>query len=252
MTVPATSEPLETSRLPAPYVHTFSVVAFDPATKDLGIAVASRYLAVGSVVPWAKAGVGAIATQAYARLANGPEGLTLLEQGKNAGETMKSLIAADSKSAVRQVAVVDAQGRTATHTGEECIDWAGHVVGDHFTIQGNILTGPDVIQEMKLAYEAARKQPHSELADWLMAALQAGERAGGDRRGNQSAALLVVRANGGPGGDNDRYIDLRVDDHTEPVLELTRLLGLHNQFHPHLHSPKPGRTPAVPAEEKAE
>lgn len=130
------------------------------------------------------------------------------------------------------------------------MEWAGHATGDHFTVQGNILAGPEVIQEMKKAYETARKQPHSELADWLVAALQAAERAGGDRRGKQSAAILIVRENGGVGGDNDRYIDLRVDDHPEPVTELTRLLGLHNQFHPHRHAPKPGRTPAVPAASK--
>jgi uncharacterized Ntn-hydrolase superfamily protein len=196
--------------------------------------------------------VGAIATQAYARVANGPEGLALMEQGKSAGETLKDLISADSRSEVRQLAIVDAKGTVAVHTGEKCMEWAGHAVGDSFTIQGNILAGPQVLQAMKTAYESARSQPNSELADWLVAALQAGDQAGGDRRGKQSAALLVVRANGGPGGDNDRYIDLRVDDHTEPVVELTRLLGLHNQFHPQLHSPKPGRTPANPAQDDKE
>lgn len=241
--------PPELASNPEPNVHTFSIVAFDPATRDLGIAVASRYLASGSVVPWAKAGVGAIATQAMAKVSFGPQALALLEQGKSARETLDLLLASDPKSEVRQVAIVDASGNVAVHTGSECMEWAGHAPGENFSIQGNILTGPEVLREMTKAYEAARVQPHSELADWLVAALQAGQAAGGDSRGKQSAALLVVRANGGPGGDNDRYIDLRVDDHPDPVIELARLLGLHNQFHPHLHAPKPGRTPATQAVE---
>ena len=200
MTVPAYSEFPEHIAAPEPYVHTFSIVAFDPATKDLGVAVASRYLASGSVVPWAKAGVGAIATQALMKVSFGPNGLVLLAQGKNAKAALEALLSGDSDTAIRQLAIVDASGGVAVHTGEDCVEWAGHAIGDHFTVQGNILAGPEVVQEMKKAYESAREQPHSELADWLVAVLQAAERAGGDRRGKQSAALLVVRENGGVGG----------------------------------------------------
>ncbi|MGV3532880.1 MAG: DUF1028 domain-containing protein [Chthoniobacteraceae bacterium] len=233
--------PLDAGRdNPDPLINTFSIVAYDPKTRDLGVAVQSRYLAVGSVVPWAKAGVGAVATQAMAKVTFGPDGLKLLEQGNAPEEVLKKLLAADSWSDVRQVAVIDAKGKAAAHTGEECQEWAGHRIGENFSVQGNILTGPEVLEEMAKAYETARGTPHSELADWLVAALQAGQGAGGDRRGKQSAALLVVRENGGPGGDHDRYIDLRVDDHAEPIEELARLLGLHNLFHPHLHSPKRG------------
>jgi uncharacterized Ntn-hydrolase superfamily protein len=236
MLAPTSAEPA----VPDPLINTFSIVAFDPKTGDLGVAVQSRYLAAGSVVPWAKAGVGAIATQAMAKVAFGPEGLRHLEQGTAPEQVLEQLLQPDLRREVRQVAVVDAKGKAAAHTGKECQDWAGHRVGDNFSVQGNILTGPEVVDEMVKAYEAAREVAHSELADWLVAALQAGQRAGGDRRGKQSAGLLVVRERGGPGGDNDRYIDLRVDDHAEPIDELSRLLGLHNQFHPHLHSPKRG------------
>jgi uncharacterized Ntn-hydrolase superfamily protein len=232
-----------------PHINTFSIVAFDPDTGDLGVAVQSRYFAVGSVVPWAKAGVGAIATQAMARISFGPTGLDLLAAGKPAPEVLEALLASDAKSAVRQVAIVDGKGKVAVHTGADCLDWAGHHAGERFVVQGNILAGPEVVQEMAKAFKSARAKPESELADWLLAALQAGQAAGGDRRGKQSAALLVVRANGGPGGDNDRYVDLRVDDHPDPIVELGRLLGLHNQFHPHLHAPKRLPKPARAAAE---
>jgi uncharacterized Ntn-hydrolase superfamily protein len=244
ISVLSTSESAEQDAM----VNTFSVAAFDPKTKDLGVAVASRYLAVGSVVPWARAGIGAVATQAMAKIEFGPQGLRALTADKSAPEVLQLLIDSDSRSAVRQLAVVDAKGKVAAHTGSECIDFAVHRLGDSFSVQGNILASEEVLPAMQKAYEEARQHPESELADWLVAALQAAEEAGGDKRGKQSAAILVVRENGGPGGDNDRYIDLRVDDHEEPVRELTRLLGLHNQFHPHLHAPKPGKTPAVPAE----
>ncbi len=227
-----------------PLINTFSIVAFDPKTGDLGVAVQSRYLAAGSVVPWAKAGVGAVATQAMAKVAFGAEGLRLLEQGVSAADALEQLLAPDLRSDVRQVAIVDSKGRVAAHTGTKCQDWAGHKGGDCYSVQGNILAGQGVVDEMAKAFEAARAIPHSELADWLVAALQAGQQAGGDRRGQQSAGLLVVRERGGPGGDNDRYIDLRVDDHATPIDELVRLLGLHNEFHPHLHSRKRG--PAAP------
>lgn len=227
-----------------PNINTFSIVAFDPKTRALGVAVQSRYLAAGSVVPWAKAGVGAVATQAMAKVSFGPEGLKLLEQGIPPRQALDQLLATDPRRSVRQIAMVDATGNVAVHTGEACEDWAGHRVGDHFSVQGNILTGPEVVDAMVKAYEAARVIPDSELVDWLMAALEAGQRAGGDRRGKQSAGLLVVRERGGPGGDNDRYIDLRVDDHAEPIQEMARLLELHREFHPRLHLPKRG--PAAP------
>lgn len=223
-----------------PPFNTFSIVAFDPATGDLGIAVASKVLGVGSVVPWAKANVGAIATQSAANTAYGPNGLKLLESGKSAKETLTHLTEADSGRAHRQVGIVDAQGRVASFTGTNCLAWAGHIEGEHFAVQGNILTGEEVIKAMAEAYEAARKVDGTELADWLMTALKAGEDAGGDKRGKQSAALMVVREKAGYGG-NDRYIDLRVEDHPQPVVELARLLEVHKQVFPGGHRKKPKR-----------
>lgn len=225
----------QSSRLAAeeaePHVHTFSIVAFDPATGDLGVAVQSKYFGVGSVVPWAKAGVGAVATQARVKVAFGPEGLGLLEQGKSAREAVDLLLAADPRRAVRQMAIIDARGTAAVHTGEECFAWAGHRTGQHFSVQGNLLASEDVVNAMAAAFEKARGSGAGELAEWMVAALEAGQRAGGDKRGQQSAALLVVRANAGPGGDNDRYVDLRVEDHATPITELARLLTLHRAFY---------------------
>lgn len=214
-----------------PEVNTFSIVAYDPATGDLGVAVQSKYFGVGSVVPWAKAGVGAVATQAWVKVGFGPEGLRLMEQGKAAPEVLKQLLAADERREVRQLAMVDAKGRVLAFTGGECMEWAGHRQGESFAVQGNLLAGEAVITEMKAAFEKARSSKKGELAEWLMAAIEAGQAAGGDRRGQQSAALLVVRDGGGPGGDNDRYVDLRVDDHAEPIQELARLLKLHREFY---------------------
>lgn len=205
---------------------TFSIVALDPTNGDLGVAVASKFLAVGAAVPWAKAGVGAVATQAWANLAYGPDGLDLLAQGLSAEETLARLLREDGMREHRQVGVVDAQGRAAAHTGRECFPWAGHVVGEGFACQGNILAGPEVVQEMARAFQTAE----GELAERLLAALLAGDAAGGDRRGRQSAALLVVREGGSYGGTLDRYIDLRVDDHPRPVQELARLLALHRLY----------------------
>jgi uncharacterized Ntn-hydrolase superfamily protein len=224
-----------------PRVNTFSIVAFDPKTGDLGVAVESKYFSVGSVVPWAKAGVGAVATQAQVKVGFGPEGLRLLESGKSARETLDTLLAADPQREVRQLGIVDAQGRPAAHTGNECVAWAGHREGKHYTVQGNLLAGEGVTPAMAEAYEKAQTVEGSELADWLLAALEAGQAAGGDRRGQQSAALLVVRANAGPGGDTDRYIDLRVEDHPTPITELGRLLELHKRFYSRAHRNKPAR-----------
>ena len=205
---------------------TFSIVARDASNGDLGIAVASKFLAVGAVVPSAKAGVGAVATQASANVAYGPEGLRLLETGVGAVEALARLLTADGDRDVRQAAIVDAAGGAATHTGGECLPWAGGRTADGVAVQGNILTGPEVVDAMLEAYLATP----GPLPDRLVAALSAGDGAGGDRRGRQSAALLVVRAGGGYGGGNDRWLDLRVDDHAEPVAELGRLRGLGRLF----------------------
>jgi uncharacterized Ntn-hydrolase superfamily protein len=201
---------------------TFSIVARDPATGDLGVAVASKFLAVGSVVPWARAGVGAIATQALANVTFGPEGLAELEGGADAQAVLARLIDADAGHSERQLGVVDAHGGAASHTGSGCLAWAGGRVGDGVAIQGNILAGPEVVDAMQSGFDAAP----GILPDRLLTALLAGDRAGGDARGRQSAAMLVVRAGGGYGGTTDRWIDLRVDDDDDPVTELRRLLDI--------------------------
>ncbi len=224
-----------------PIVATFSIVGFDPATGDLGVAVESKFFGVGSVVPWAKAKVGAIATQSSANITYGPDGLALLESGKSAKEALNQLTEKDSGRANRQAGIVDAKGNAASFTGEKCNAWAGHIEGTNFCVQGNILTGEEVVKAMASAYETARAVKDSELADWLMAALEAGQQAGGDKRGRQSAALLVVREKGGYAGKNDRYIDLRVEDHIEPIQELTRLLEMHKKFYAGAHRNKPKR-----------
>ena len=225
----------------SPIVATFSVVGFDPATGDLGVAVESKFFGVGSVVPWAKAKAGAIATQSSANITYGPEGLALLESGKSAKETLNQLTTTDSGRDRRQAGIVDAQGSVASFTGTKCNAWAGHIEGTNFCVQGNILTGEEVVKAMAAAYEKARLVEGSELADWLMAALEAGQQAGGDKRGKQSAALLVVREKGGYSGKNDRYIDLRVEDHVEPIQELSRLLEVHKKFYAGAHKNKPKR-----------
>lgn len=209
-------------------VATFSVVGYDPETGALGIAVQSKFFAVGSVVPWAEAGVGAVATQSWANTTYGPKGLKLLKSGLSAEQTLQRLIADDPGRATRQVGIVDAKGNVANYTGDECNAWAGAVSGEHYTAQGNILAGEDVVKAMGKAYE----ETDGELADKLMAALFAGQEAGGDTRGQQSAALLVVQKNRGYGGFNDRYIDLRVDDAEKPIEELQRLLEIHKEWVP--------------------
>jgi len=207
-------------------INTFSIVAYDPEERAWGVAVASKFLAAGAVVSWAQAGVGAVATQSFAKVSFGPDGLRLMADGHSAPETLKALLAEDTRRESRQVALIDAEGRVAAHTGKDCHDWAGHKLGDGFSVQGNILTGPGVLDAMAEGFSGAR----GELADRLVAALAAGESAGGDKRGKQSAAVLVVRPNGGYGGDNDRYIDLRVDDHEAPVRQLRQLLESHHLF----------------------
>jgi uncharacterized Ntn-hydrolase superfamily protein len=203
---------LRTGRTDGLGFGTFSIVGADPKTGEVGVAVASKFLAVGSVVPFAQAGVGAIATQSYANTTYGPRGLELLRRKVAPQEVIRRLTQGDPQREQRQVGLVDAQGRSASFTGQRCLRWAGGVAGKHFAAQGNILTGEAVVQAMA---EAFQKTP-GELALKLMAALEAGEKAGGDSRGKQSAAILVARKNGGYGGFDDRYIDLRVDDHPEP------------------------------------
>jgi uncharacterized Ntn-hydrolase superfamily protein len=222
-------------------VNTFSIVAYDPGTGDLGVAVESKFFSVGSVVPWAKAKVGAIATQSSANVAYGAEGLELLASGKSAREAVKKLTEADEGRDRRQLGIVDAHGTVASYTGAKCNEWAGHYEGSNFCVQGNLLAGEAVVKAMTAAFEKARDEQETELADWLVAALQAGQYAGGDKRGQQSAALLVVRDKGGFGGANDRYIDLRVEDHAEPIKELARLLETHKKFFASAHRNRPTR-----------
>lgn len=209
-------------------VATFSIVARDPSSGDLGVAVQSKFLAVGSLVPWARANVGAIATQALANISYGPNGLALLEQGLPAADVLNQLIIDDKGAERRQVGIVDREGRVAVHTGNGCIPWAGHVVGDNFCCLGNILAGEAVVKSMAERFTASIGR--GELAERLVEALDAGQTAGGDRRGRQSAGLYIVRAGGSYGGYLDRYIDLRVDDHPEPIAELRRLLELHRFY----------------------
>lgn len=219
---------------------TFSIVARDGDTKEWGVAVASKFLAVGAAVPYAEAGVGAIATQAFANLSYGPDGLEKLRAGIAAEDVVRELTAADDGRETRQVGVVDAQGRAAGFTGDECFDWAGNSGAENFTCQGNILVGPEVVDDMKRAFESA----NGELARRLLVALHAGDQAGGDRRGRQAASVLVVRKGGGYGGESDVAVDLRVDDHPTPVPELARLMDLHR-----LYFPRPEELDFVPIDD---
>jgi uncharacterized Ntn-hydrolase superfamily protein len=205
---------------------TFSIAAYDPDEGAWGVAVASKFLAVGSAVPWVRAGAGAVATQSYAKISFGVDGLSMMATGMSAEETLQRLLEADPDQALRQVGIVDADGRAAAHTGVECNTWAGHRIGVGFCCQGNILTGGDVLEAMANEFISAR----GELADRLMAALIKGDQAGGDRRGRQSAAIYVARIDGGYGGDNDRYMDLRVDDDPDPVSRLEGLVTLHHLY----------------------
>jgi uncharacterized Ntn-hydrolase superfamily protein len=205
---------------------TFSIVARDPQTGELGIAVQSKFLAVGAVVPWARASVGAIATQSWANTTYGPHGLELLAGGLPASEVLAQLTRDDDRRASRQVGIVGITGAPATYTGEECFPWAGGHIGEHYTCQGNILVGEDTVLAMARTFE----ETAGHLGDRLVAALAAGQTAGGDSRGQQSAALLVVREGGGYEGFNDRFIDLRVDDHPQPIDELRRILQLHKLY----------------------
>ena len=207
-------------------IATFSIVGYDPKTEEFGIAVQSKFLASGAVVPFAKAGVGAIATQSWANTSYGPEGLALLEEGKTVEEVLEILTEKDQERHLRQVGIVDAKGNAATYTGDGCFDWAGGRTGPNYACQGNILVSEETVNAMALSFE----QTEGELARRLAAALDAGQKAGGDRRGKQSAAILIVKDKGGYGGFNDKYMDLRVDDHKEPIKELMRLMDLFDLY----------------------
>jgi uncharacterized Ntn-hydrolase superfamily protein len=205
---------------------TFSIVAADQEEKSCGIAVASKFLAVGSVVPWVKSNAGAIATQSFANTKFGPIGLKMLEEGLSAQHTLQALIASDPEIESRQIGIVDMVGGSATFTGKECLDFAGGIIGQSYAVQGNILTGKQVIEAMSCAFESS----NGSLPWRLLSALKAGDLAGGDRRGRQSAAIYVVKPLGGYAGFNDRWVDLRVDDHIDPIHRLEELLQLHNLY----------------------
>lgn len=224
---------------------TFSIVGFDPIEKEWGIAVQSKFLGVGAVVPWAKAGAGAVATQSYANTTYGPKALELMEQGKSAQETLELLLAEDPDREMRQVGLIDASGNPATFTGKACYDWAGGVTGTHFAAQGNILVDEETVQAMARIFT----ESDGTLADKLLAALDAGQEAGGDSRGKQSAALYIVKEEGGYGGFNDRYIDLRVDDHHDPIKELIRIYQLQQLY---FAPSKPERIAPIEGEVKAD
>lgn len=209
-----------------PKPSTFSIVACDLATQAWGVAVASKFPAVGAVVPWARAEMGAVATQSYANTSYGPRGLEMMGQGLSAEETLAKLLADDEERELRQVGLVDAAGMAATFTGADCHDWAGGLTGPGYAIQGNILTGENVVTAMQNAF----LQTAGSLPARLYAALYAGDRAGGDRRGRQSASIYVAKPKGGYGGFIDRWIDYRVDDHPDPVPRLGELLELHELF----------------------
>jgi uncharacterized Ntn-hydrolase superfamily protein len=210
-----------------PQPSTFSIAAVDTHAGEAGVAVQSKFLAAGAVVSWARGGVGAVATQALAEVTFGVRGLDLLASGASPAEALDRLLALDERREERQVGIVDMRGRAASFTGSECFDWAGGESGEGFCCQGNILAGPDVVAGMAEAYRSTRGRP---LADRLIAALRAGQAAGGDRRGQEAAGLLVVKPNAGYGGNHDRWIDLRVDHHDEPIEQLAELLDLHRLY----------------------
>jgi len=207
-------------------IATFSIVARDPSTGEIGIAVQSKFLAVGSAVPWAKANVGGIATQAMANLEFGTVGLDLLEKGYSAQRVLESLKARDPHIEDRQFGIVDAKGGSVTFTGKNCFDYAGGIAQENLACQGNILVGAETIEAMVQTYRSSQ----GSLANRLVKALDAGQNAGGDRRGRQSAALLIVKQGGSYGGYNDRYMDLRVDDDPQPIKKLMKLVRLHEIY----------------------
>ena len=214
-------------------VATFSIVAANPETGEVGVAVQSKFLAVGSVVPWAKANIGAVATQSWANTTFGPEGLALLEKGLSPAEVIDKLVADDPGRSLRQVAVINSDGEASVFTGHECYDWAGHKIGKHHSCQGNILISEKTVSDMSRVFE----ESEGPLAERMLKAISAAQHAGGDSRGKQSAAVYVLQEGAGYGGYNDVKVDLRVDDHPEPIEELQRLYELHKMY-------------AAPSEEK--
>jgi uncharacterized Ntn-hydrolase superfamily protein len=213
-----------------PLANTYSIVARDAATGQLGVAVQSHWFQVGAVVPWARAGVGAVATQSFVRVDYGPKGLDLMAAGKSATQALDQLLAEDPQRAVRQVAMVDHQGGVAVWTGEQCIAEAGHRRGDGYSVQANLMLADTVPGAMAEAYEQAVAASTGDFAGRLLAALEAAEAQGGDIRGRQSAALVVVRAQSTGKPWEDKLVDLRVDDHPEPLAELRRLLERHRAY----------------------
>lgn len=211
---------------PARPVHTYSIVARDTATGEMGVAVQSHWFSVGSLVTWAEAGVGAVATQSLVDVRYGPLGLELMRAGKTADQALKALLAADEHPEVRQVAMIDAHGNVAAHTGKNCIPEAGHFVGDNFSVQANLMLNDSVWPAMKEAYENAK----GDLANRMLAALEAAEADGGDIRGKQSAAILIVKGKSSGKPWADRLMELRVEDHPNPVQELKRLVKLHRAY----------------------
>ncbi len=205
---------------------TFSIVGYDPEERAWGVAVASKFLAVGAMVPWARAGAGAVATQSYANTSYGPRGLEMMASGLSADETLARLLENDPEREKRQVGLIDSRGEAAAFTGKACHPWAGDLTGKYFAIQGNILVGPQVVEAMTNAF----LETEGNLPARLYAALLAGDRAGGDRRGRQAAAIYVVKPHGGYGGFTDRWVDYRVDDHPDPVTRLGELLKLHDLY----------------------
>jgi uncharacterized Ntn-hydrolase superfamily protein len=211
-----------------PLISTFSIVARDPQTGEIGVAVQSKFVAVGSVVPYAKAGIGAVASQAWGNPRYGPIGLELLASGKSALEAIDLMTSADPHRNSRQLAIIATEGNASVFTGSECLKWAGGKYGANYAVQGNILTGPEVIEAMGRALE----DTNGTLAERMIASLDAGQKAGGDKRGRQSAALFIVRKGWGYGGLTDRFRDLRVDDHPTPIKELERIYYIHRKIFP--------------------
>jgi uncharacterized Ntn-hydrolase superfamily protein len=232
------SSPMEPPSInkPWPRRHTFSIVAYDPAHKEWGVGTASKILAVGNGTPWAKAGAGAIATQSATNVAYGPLGLELLGKGRSAEEVIKFLLKDDKNREDRQVGIIDSLGRPYAFTGKGCDPWCGEKIGKNYACLGNLLQGQEVVEKMATAFE----KTGGPLAWRIMAALEAGEKAGGDKRGKQSAAIVVVRDRGGHLGLNDRAVDFRVDDHQQPIQELARILAL--------ELPRPATNPGNPSQ----
>ena len=206
---------------------TFSIATFEPESQSWGVAVASKCLAVGHAVPWGAAHAGAVATQALANLSYGPDGVALLRSGHSARQVVDALTKPDRLASHRQLGVVDAKGTAANHTGADCLPWAGGIVDGDVAVQGNILAGEQVVREMLSAYRAARGEP---FVRRLLSALEAGDAAGGDRRGRQSSAIRVWHEGAAYGGGLDVAVDLRVDDHASPIVELRRLVDLHHLY----------------------